>query len=123
MSKELETYNEFLDIIEFPVKSHLLNSNDKPTLERYRVLRTQIETALKDYEKIKKEVKDLRKAFYEQCDKTIKLCNNYEKQLKALEFIKELFIFQPNQFYPFVRKDLTKIADKEKINLLKEVLL
>ena len=53
MNKELEAYNEFLDIIEVPVKSHLLNFNDKQTLERYRVLRTQIETALEENSELK----------------------------------------------------------------------
>lgn len=42
---------------------------------------------------------------------------------KALEYIKEMFIFQPDKFYPFIPKDLTKIRDEEKINLLKEVFL
>lgn len=46
----LELYKEFLNIIELPVKSHLLNSDDKETLERYRVLRTQIEDVLKEHE-------------------------------------------------------------------------
>ena len=88
MSKEkelLEAYNEFLDIIDVPVKNHLLNFNDKSTLERYRVLRTQIETALKDYEHSQKQ----RELYFKQAKelKTIELDN--QKKLKALEIIKE----------------------------------
>ena len=41
-----QLFNEFLDIIDVPVKSHLLNLNDKQTLERYRELRTEIEKRL-----------------------------------------------------------------------------
>lgn len=44
------------------------------------------------------------------------------KKLKALEIIKELFIFQPDKFCPFMWKDLTKTADKEKLTVVKEVL-
>lgn len=39
-------FNEFLDIVDVPVKTHLLNLNDKQTLERYRELRTEIEKKL-----------------------------------------------------------------------------
>ena len=41
-----QLFNEFLDIVDVPVKSHLLNLNDKLTLERYRELRTEIEKKL-----------------------------------------------------------------------------
>ena len=41
-----EKYKEFLEIVDVPIKSHLLNIGDKETLERYRVLRTEIEDEL-----------------------------------------------------------------------------
>ncbi len=47
--------------------------------------------------------------------------DDLKKKEKALEIIKELFIFQPDKFYPFIWKEL--ITRREKIDLLKEVLL
>ena len=47
--------------------------------------------------------------------------NRLEELDKVLRIIKELFIFQPDKFYPFVRKDIT-YSNKEKIDLLKEYL-
>ena len=55
MNKEKDLYQEFVGIIEFPVKSHLLNTGDRPTLERYRVLRTQLEDVVDKYVELKRE--------------------------------------------------------------------
>lgn len=45
-----EKYKEFLEIIDVPIKSHLLNIGDKETLEKYRVLRTEIEDELNGWQ-------------------------------------------------------------------------
>lgn len=49
-----EKYKEFLDIVDVPIKSHLLNIGDKETLERYRVLRTEIENELEELKEFAK---------------------------------------------------------------------
>lgn len=55
MSKELaplKAFNKFLEYVDTPTKMHLMTFGDKKGLKEYRLLRTQIETALKRLEKI-----------------------------------------------------------------------
>ena len=53
-----EKYKEFLEIIDVPIKSHLLNIGDKETLERYRVLRTEIEDELNGWQKKASDIEE-----------------------------------------------------------------
>lgn len=150
MNKELELYKEFLNIIEFPVKSHLLNSNDKPTLERYRVLRTQIEDALEDYEKIKQakiivEDDEISKEDFEKIFNYQKMFTNTnlqgeikpvfdeenQKKLKAFDIIKDKrvliwFLLDCDNASQYnheieLRGEVYEMVSQEEFDLLKEV--
>ena len=150
MSKELELYKEFLNIIEFPVKSYLLNSNDKPTLERYRVLRTQIEDALEDYEKIKQakiivEDAKISKEDFEKIFNYQKMFTNTnlqgeikpvfdeenQKKLKAFDIIKDKrvliwFLLDCDNASQYnheieLRGEVYEMVSQEEFDLLKEV--
>lgn len=51
-----EKVKAFLEIVDLPTKSHLLNIDDKQTLAEYRILRTQVEDIFNNYEESKKEL-------------------------------------------------------------------
>lgn len=53
MDKKLKA---FLEIVDLPTKSHLLNIDDKQTLAEYRILRTQVENIFNNYEEDKAEL-------------------------------------------------------------------
>ena len=101
MNKGLEAYTELLDIIEVPVKSHLLNTNDKETLEKYRVLRTDIEIELKRLEKQ---------------DEILRIIK--EKKVDILLLMSSGTLGFYNTYRPLGTKDL---LDKE-FDLLKEII-
>lgn len=150
MNKELtplEAFNEFLNIIDVPVKSHLLNFNDAQTLERYRVLRTQIEDALKDYDILRqfwfqmgfkkfesKYLLDMisqdKQELSQRARQIEKLTNQSwknEKKLKALKIIKRKnidmwIISHSNSVEEFNDKTLSLFLTQEEFDLLKEVL-
>lgn len=132
MNKELELYKEFLNIIEFPVKSHLLNSNDKPTLERYRVLRTQIENTLKRLEVLEKPKEIVGTTTVDKALEQflIDSCLEVKKKLKALEIIKEFATLENNTIiihipnHEITENGIRLIEENiMKFDLLKEVLL
>ena len=56
------------------------------------------------------------------CNADCNECDKIIKERKALEIIRELFVFEPDKFNPFRWKKLRDIP-QEKIDLLKEVLL
>lgn len=90
MNKELKAFEKIKEMYEYFVKN---NRDLEPKLmicekEDFAT----IKTALKEYEKIKQEVQDLRIAFYRKNNDTIELCHAYEKKLKALEIIKEKMV-------------------------------
>ena len=76
-------------------------------------------------EKELKRLEELEKAFDSLVKENETLGKMLSKEIeknRALEIIKELFVFQPNKFNPFRWKELS-VAPQEKIDLLKEVLL
>ena len=114
----LEAFNKFLEYVDTPTKMHLMTFGDEKGLERYRVLRTQIETALKEYEGAKNHIKALNE---ERIENSLKL--------KALEIIKEKRVNVQALFYSSSCEDYNKHythyedLTQEEYNLLKEVLL
>lgn len=123
MSKELEALERLVEKQIFSLKNGGLTSAKQVFENEYKI----IETALKDYEKIKFEYNELKIYHYDLLKENERLHNQKVKKLKALEIIKESIPIEGEDFFYDSEFDtylfIGHKVSKEQFDLLKEVLL
>ena len=113
VTSPVELFNQFLEICDVATKSDLLNRKDEKGLEQYRVLRTQIEDILRDYDNVVKENAQLKQKVETQNTAMDSMHFEIAERKTALEKSNKMFI---DIFTPLQRHGISISTVLEAIN-------